>query len=348
MRKDDVFDLIEKNFDRFDRDGNSRITWTEMRKSVADPSITGQDAAALATLYSLVGDYADEQGFVRKPSITPGLVEELRSEREFQADEGDKLYADIYYDKYLTKLEQASTELFTEELPDGMKVRQGAGPSCSILSTTVGQALIDPQVIKDAFSVRRDGKVAIKFPGLPKPVVVAPTTDTETALFASAGKNGTWLNHVEKAWGSLQTKNPQAAFEFSSWPAKSIRAWSNAKAVTTKVPRDLSEVNKHKTPTFIAEMAEQLANKHIVMTWTRHGERDLELVPGHAHTVLAVDEQRETITVRNPWGRFEPTGGKGEPRDGKDDGVFELSFEEYVQDFAKISMQTSPAKRKSA
>ena len=95
-------------------------------------------------------------------------------------------------------------------------------------------------------------------------------------------------------------------------------------------------------------MAEQLANKHIVMTWTRHRERELELIPGHAHTVLAVDEQRETITVRNPWGRFEPTDGKGKPRDGKDDGVFELSFEEYVQDFGKISMQTSPAKRKSA
>lgn len=341
VRKEDVFELIDKNFDRFDRDGNSRITWTEMRKSVADPSIQGEDAAALATLYSLVGDHADEQGFLRKPAVTREFVDELRSDREFQAEEGEKLYADIYYNKYLTKLEKASTELFAGKLPDGMKVRQGVAPSCAILSTTVGQALIDPQVIKDAFSVRPDGKVAIKFPGLRKPVAVSPTTDTETALFATAGKNGTWLNHVEKAWGTLQGKNPEAAFELSSWPAKSIRAWSHGKAVTTKVPQDLSGTKKGETPTFVAEMAEQLSNKHIVMTWTRNGDRELNLVSGHAHTVLSVDEKAETIKVRNPWGRFEPTNEKGKPRDGKDDGIFELSYEEYVRDFGKISMQTT-------
>ena len=348
VRKDDVFDLIEENFDRFDRDGNARITWSEMRKSVADPTIQGEDAASLATLYSLAGDYAQEQDFKRIPSITRSFIDELRSEREFQEEEGDTLYADVYYSKYLGKLENASTELFGSKLPDGMKVRQGVGPSCAILSTTVGQALVDPQVIKDAFSVRDDGKVAIKFPGLNKPVVVSATTDTETALFASAGKNGTWLNHVEKAWGTLQTKNPEAAFEFSSWPAKSIRAWSDGKAITTKVPQDLSGTKKGETPTFVTEMAKELSNNHIVMTWTRNGERELTLVSGHAHTVLGIDQESETIKVRNPWGRFEPTDSKGKPRDGKDDGIFELSYAEYVQDFGKISMQTTQGKKQKS
>ncbi len=347
-RKDDVLDLIEQNFERFDRDGNDRITWSEIRKSVADPTIQGKDAASLATLYSLVSDYATEQDYKRNPTVTRSLIEEFRSEREFQEEEGEKLFADVYYNKYLTKLERASTELFAKGLPDGMKVQQGVAPSCAVLSTTVGQALIDPTVIKDAFSVRPDGKVEIKFPGLRQPVTVSPTTDTETALFASAGKNGTWINHIEKAWGTLQTKTPESAFEHASWPAKSIRAWSNGRAETVKVPDDLEGMKKGETPTFVAEMADQLSKEHIVMTWTRNGQRELNLVSGHAHTVLGIDQERSSITVRNPWGRFEPTDDKGKPRDGKDDGIFELSYSEFVRDFGKISLQTSAPKNKSA
>lgn len=344
-RKDDVFDLLDKNFDRFDRNGDLRVTWPEMRKSVADPLIQGKDAAALATLYSLLPEVAFEMGLKRNPAVTPELLQELRDTRDLALEEGEESEAELYYQKYLGKLEDASTELFPQGLPDGMKVRQGYGPSCAILATTVSQALIDPQVVKDAFSVRADGKVAVKFPGLPKPVTVTPTTDTETALFATAGKNGTWLNHIEKAWGTLQGSDPEAAFEKDSWPAKSIRAWSGGKATTSSVPEQYREGG---VPVFAQEMASGLDQDRIVMSWTRNGDRELEgLIPGHAHTVLAVDEKKGSVKVRNPWGHREPLNAKGKPRDGKDDGVFELSFAEYARDFGRFSLQTTASKTKA-
>jgi hypothetical protein len=230
-------------------------------------------------------------------------------------------------------------------MPDGLKVRQGYGPSCSILSTTVGQALLNPQVVKDAVQQREDGKVAVHFPGLSEPIVVNRTTDTENALFATAGSNGTWITHVEKAWGQTQTANPKAAFEQSSWPAKSIRAWSNAHATTTSVPESLPEYCRGEVPDFMKGMKDALDHGRIVMTWTRKGEREIgNLVPGHAHTVLGLDSEQGTVKVRNPWGRKEPLNEKGKPRDGKDDGIFELSLEEYLKDFHRIAVQTTDAR----
>ena len=340
-RKDDVFDLIDKNFDRFDRDGNGSISWKEMRVNVADATIVGKDAAALATLYSLTSDATAERGLTRNIAVSTDLLIDLKDEKEFAIEEGEDVAADLYYEKYLGKLEGASSELFPTGMPDGMKVRQGFGPSCAILATTVGQALLDPQVVRDAVTQRQDGKVAVKFPGLTRPIAIAPTTDTETALFASAGKNGTWLNHIEKAWGTTQTSDPLAAFEQSSWPAKSIRAWSHGEATTTTVPKKLEGYRKGQVPEFLRGVNEALEKDRIVMTWTRNGERQIEnLVPGHAHTVLGFNAKKGTITVRNPWGHKEPEKS-GKARDGKDDGIFELNLTEYVADFGRVSLQTT-------
>ena len=345
-RKADVFDLIDKNFDRFDRDGGGSISWKEMRQNIADPSIQGKDAVALATLYSLVHDAGAERGLLRQPALTTELLQDLKDDKEMAVEEGEEVAADLYYARYLGKLENASTELFAQGLPDGSKVKQGFGPTCAILATTVGQALIDPQVVRDAITLRADGKVAVKFPGLAKPIVVAATTDTETALFSSAGKNGTWLNHVEKAWGTTQGSDPTAAFEKSSWPAKSIRAWSGGKATTTSVPKELTSYKKGEVPDFLHNLADGLAKDRIVMTWTRNGEREIEnLVPGHAHTVLDFDAKKGTIKVRNPWGHREPLNKSGKVRDGKDDGIFELTVPEYVKDFGRISLQTTEARK---
>lgn len=342
-RKDDVFELIDKNFDRFDRDGNGSISWKEMRVNVADASIVGKDAAALATLYSLVSDSTGENGLVRHRAVTTDVLTDFRDDKELAIDEGEEVAADLYYQRYLEKLESASSELFSG-MPDGMKVKQGYGPSCAILATTVGQALLDPQVVKDSLSQREDGKVAVKFPGLSKTIVIPSTTDTETALFASAGKNGTWLNHIEKAWGTIQAGDPLAAFEKSSWPASSIRAWSHGDATTTSVPKRLEGYHKGEIPEFLRGLNEALEKDRIVMTWTRNGDRQIEnLVPGHAHTVLGFNAKKGTITLRNPWGHKEPEKN-GKARDGKDDGIFELSLAEYVADFGRISLQTTDRK----
>lgn len=338
-RELDVFDLIEANFDRFDRNGNSSISWSEIQKSVADPSIKGVDAAALATLYRLMADHADFNGSKRTPSVTLDTISELRETRHFEDEKDFYASADAYYKKSLSKLAKASDKLFSAKLPDGKQIQQGAAPSCAFLSATQAQAIIDPEVVRNAVSELDNGKVLVKFPGLSKPVVLPASTDSEIALFSGAGKNGTWINQLEKAWGSLQTKNQLAAFEQSSWPTKSIRAWSKGKTSFQKISKDSPE----ETRALIREMANNLAKKYIVTTWTyfENKNKKIDMVPGHAYSVLAVNEESQKITLRNPWGNEKFENKHGKLADEKNDGIFELSYQDFSKNFQKVAMQIS-------
>lgn len=67
-RKDDVFDLLDKNFDRFDRNGDLRVTWPEMRKSVADPLIQGKDDGVFELSFA---EYARDFGRFSFQTTTP-------------------------------------------------------------------------------------------------------------------------------------------------------------------------------------------------------------------------------------------------------------------------------------
>lgn len=340
-RRRDPLKLIEKNFDRFDINGDGRIPWSELRRSIANPEIQGEHAAALATLYSMVSEKTDEAGRVRKFTTTPAFIEELRDDREFAREEGEPSSLDRYYERYLNKLEKASNELFPHHQPHALKLRQGFAPSCAFLAATVAQAQRNPQSICEAITTLDSGKISVKFPGLKNPILTSPTTDTETALFASAGKDGTWANQLEKAWGTLKG-NALTAFEHSSWPTQSIRAWSNSRAVTLAVPKrfDDSTTPGH-LPACLDQAAQQLALNHIVVTWTRRDPQLNGLISKHAHTMLGIDPKAGTVQVRQPWGHHEPSNAQGKPRDGKNDGIFHLSFQEYAKNFSGIAFQTS-------
>ena len=337
MGTTDVMLRIEDNFDRWDRDNSGHITWSEMRKNVADPDITGRDAAALATLYSLNGQMMSERELVRRPSIHKHDVANMRS--DYLHSEEAPL-ADHFYNKYLGKLENASEELFTDAIPNGFHGAQGSAPSCGFLAATFAQARKDPRVIQEAITEREDGKVEVKFPGLKKPVVINPTTDTETALFATSSENGTWLNTLEKAWGTHQTKTPNAAFEQSTWPEEAIQAWTNGKVKTTRIPKTLKNYKMGETPHFLKSTQKELASNHLIITWTKfEGLSKDGLVPGHAYTLSGFDQDNGTVELRNPWGNFEPQED-GEALDGRNDGIFELTIPEFQKNFGHIARQT--------
>ncbi len=65
------------------------------------------------------------------------------------------------------------------------------------------------------------------------------------------------------------------------------------------------------------------------------------LYGNHAYTVEATRTDPATgqryVTVRNPWGHGE-FGADGEPRDGKDDGVFEMPLEEFMKTYQAVAV----------
>lgn len=53
----------------------------------------------------------------------------------------------------------------------------------------------------------------------------------------------------------------------------------------------------------------------------------------HAYTVLSVDRENDAVTVRNPWG-----GGERADLDGTNDGVFQLSQDQFFANFTHLYM----------
>jgi len=72
-----------------------------------------------------------------------------------------------------------------------------------------------------------------------------------------------------------------------------------------------------------------------------YGENHDGLYGNHAYTVESVRIDEATgqryVTLRNPWGKSE-LGADGKPRDGVDDGVFEMPLEEFMKTYQAVAV----------
>lgn len=336
----ELLSRYEERFAEWDRNLDGRISWGEMRQNLADPQIKGAEAVELASLYGLMQHDMEFRGLHRPGSLSPERLETLYY--EYSDYDTDVPVADTLHQKFQDKLNRAPQELFPNELPNAHFIRQGAAPSCGFLATTFAVAKRDPQEVKEAIKETEKG-FEVRFPGLDKPVVVSPLTDSEKAMFSSAGKDGAWITVLEKAWGAHLSKgNPLRAFEETTNPKEAIVAWTGGKGATSSIPQDAPLVKRGETPAYLTGAAKELASEHVVVAWTRFNDlSDDDLVPGHAYTVTAYDPDKQKVTVRNPWGRQEPKGKDGRPLDGKDDGVFEYKVADFQRNFGKIARQTA-------
>ena len=342
IKKDEDFVLKQQQhyFDRWDLDHNGQISWSEMRRNVANPAIKGEEAVSLASLHGLVEHDAIYRGLQRRPPVTFNRLYDLYYEYD-NPDTGE-LAAGYLYQKYNDKLENAGTELFGDSLPDGYAARQGSGPSCGFLATTFATASKSPELVKDAILMQEDGDYEVQFPGLNRPIEVAPPTDTERALFSTAEEDGTWITVLEKAWGKHRAGGDELrAFEMDTYPEDAIRAWTNGTARTTRVAKNPKEYKKGEIPFSLRTAYRAISEERTVVAWTRFNDVSVEsYVPGHAYTVTAIDSEEGTVSLRNPWGHWEPVGDDGKPLDKKDDGLFEISFEQFHKNFKMVARQT--------
>ncbi|MCB9674322.1 MAG: hypothetical protein H6737_04350, partial [Alphaproteobacteria bacterium] len=62
----------------------------------------------------------------------------------------------------------------------------------------------------------------------------------------------------------------------------------------------------------------------------------------HAYTVLGFDPAADTVELRNPHAKNEHDGPDGQPLDGKEDGKFTLSMEEFNRLFSNVAYGGAP------
>lgn len=318
-----------QNFRKWDTSGENVLDAKEVFTAIANPQVQGEDAAALATLYREIQHDYQASGAKTFPTVDRDTLKGYLLRLQDR-------HLDIAFASFNAKIQGAQVEPFN----------QGIAPSCALVSAVYG---LDNRDAVLQSMVRHDEQgFHVKFPGLSREIHFAQLSDTEKALHTSG------MEVLEKAWGMAEGGSEIGAIAVArgNGQDRPITALTGNAAQNLLLPNPrqyefLNAVIQKKKPGapelkpkpiegIMATVRRALDDKAVVTTGTWSQSC---LKPGlqhaHAYTVLDCNLERQTVTLRNPYGQGEPEG------DGKNDGQFTLSFADYVVDFNSVTVETA-------
>ncbi len=231
-------------------------------------------------------------------------------------------------------------------------VYQGAIADCYFVSALAAVAAEQPDLIKQGVIDNGDNTYKVRFfkkrdywssNYVEQWVTVdgdlPSKAGSDTPMYAKGQKTRTggrelWPALVEKAWA--QFKGGYDKMGEGGSTAKALEALSGARvayASTDTTPEDVMWMKLRRATI-----------KDQAMAAGTRGKEDEDLYKGtrlyawHAYTVLGAYEKgrgknkKRVVQLRNPWGRVEPG------QDGKDDGIFELSLEDFMKFYGSVNI----------
>lgn len=330
---------VRANFARWDKNKDGRLSSSELAEALRDPSVKGEDAAALATLIGRFADLcqqADDEWGRENGGISLADLEALG---RAGGSEVDGKIANTWRNS-LAKIRNTSGEVFNGE-PDGLSVKQGSYGSCYFLASLVALARSNPEALKRMIQKNPDGTYTVTF-SKGRTVTVEAPTDAEIARGATAGANGLWVTIIEKAYGKLRNDGSWLGKDDNPTDATNGGWLSDGIDSTTEGSTDTDMLVVTRMSVTRDKLVKALQAGKLVTCGIRKqlvGSAPGGLPDGHAYTVIGYNPQTDQITVRNPWGRSEYNEPDGKPRDGKDDGVFTLTLDEFYATFTNICYQ---------
>jgi hypothetical protein len=319
---------LEGLFTLLDRDRDGKIEKSELRIAVHNPRLKGDQAAALVALLTLM-DSKDGEAY--EDGITKKQLQELR-EGKAPGKLGQNTAA--YFVYFKNKLQGQSDQVFVGN-PDPRQLEQGQYGTCYFLAALVAKAQQDPEGLKKMIQDNRNGTYTVTFPGH-DPIVVEGPTDSEKLFGASSGGNGMWATLLEKAYAQLRAGGK---WDPNSDPMEDVEGGSlrtGMKAVTGR-STDVDELLFTFESTTREKIKKALAAGKMVTCSTSISIFSKEVVPDrHVYTVIGYDAASDKVKIRNPWGSGEPNDASGKPKDGVNDGIFEMTITEFDSVFEDI------------
>jgi len=364
--------VVHQNFQKWDENRDGRLSADEIDRLIADPSVSGLEAAAVAAIHR----YLRSEG--TPPAITqaellktaqqqPVLAEQGNSQEVFRQDLSDgKSRFVSYYARFAAHLKQAPRDLFTDEggpTLDGIK--QGALGDCFFMCVIGATVNRNPQTVRRILRANPDGTTDVMFPGV-KPVRVRRLTDGEIALTSSAADQGIWVNVLEKAFGEVKYSQPQTkhaeddidldAISHGGKILTTIELMTGHKAFVIPI-RKYKNKKLHlptgaEIPCTVARLdsafRKAFATNRIVCADIAPGVPGKDIPPGligrHAYAVLSYDQASRMVTVWNPHGKdFTPKMSPAGLENGYPvkKGVFQIPLEDFVRVFKAVTYETS-------
>ncbi|PKL76899.1 MAG: hypothetical protein CVV27_07890 [Candidatus Melainabacteria bacterium HGW-Melainabacteria-1] len=255
-------------------------------------------------------------------------------------------------------------------------VQQGGLGDCFFLAAVAGLAKSRPSEIISMITDKGNGSYSVKFPGAKYAVTVKDSDKgwVGTGYDRNNRPHGSnWVSVLEKAFvayvmkehtGTAKTTVDNAADTLLGivspvgWLTKKV---INKVAPSPKDPQeffkwggmqgqgleiltgkstddDILAVTRNSTTR--SKLKSHLAKDNVVIASTfKSGSSSKGLQSDHVYTVLAYDERKDVLTLRNPHGTgSDPTGLSHS--DGVDDGIFKMTMSEFNDYFTFIGYES--------
>ncbi len=220
-------------------------------------------------------------------------------------------------------------------------VTQGEVGDCYFLSSVASIASSDPAALGKLIKPAGDGQYDVQFfektRSGAKPVTVRvdgeiPLSKDGLVYAGSRDEKELWVSLVEKAFAKWQ--GGYEVINQGGYPEDALYALTGR---TSDYVGDLQTAKPAKVWNLLTEATKD----HRPMaagTWSQDDFKlnyeKVGLVDGHAYSVLGASEQdgKQMVTLRNPWGEQEFGN------DGKNDGTFTMSFDDFRKYFGDLTV----------
>ncbi len=225
-------------------------------------------------------------------------------------------------------------------------VTQGAVGNCYLLSALSAVAATSPEVLTERIRHVGGGVYEVRFfektrTG-PREIAVRvdgtlPLEDGERVYGGAREARELWVSLVEKAFAAWQ--GGYEVINQGGFPEDTFYALTGRKS---DYVGDLQRARASRVWSLM-EAATKDGRPMTAGTWLQADfEADYEavgLVEGHAYSLLGVSDVggERTVTLRNPWGTTEFGA------DGRDDGVFTMSFDAFRRYFGDLTIVRADA-----
>ena len=340
-------ETVLANFATWDRNHDGRLDEEELTRAVQDPSVTGDAAAAAATLKVALTSK-------RAPQFPPLTLD------YFHSDDSSIAYLLTSFKRAETRLKHAgNVELFVDGPPTMLGCKQGALGDCYLVAAlgaaihqdpTVVTRMIQPQPETAAYRVTYGDGVTVDVP---------PLTQGEMAMGGGGTADGLWLRVLEKAWGvrkidgssKLQaTTEPSDAMGHGGSVRVALQALTGHMMKSHRLGGNSKGANVE-LDTLRAELRNAIATHHLVGAGTPKKSGVPGINGNHAYAIIGFDDATDEVVIWNPHvNHFTPKGETGlEHGYPTTEGQFRMPLADFRSVFSGVSIETDkPTKRRPA
>lgn len=339
--------IVEARFSHWDRNRDGKLTADEVDHLVNNHEITGDEAAAVASLHVYLRDHGPMTR-LDKEQLLQAASKKTAAERRDLANKSQH-FAE-HYEGFRHHIAKAPRELFVGDAPRVQGMSQGHLGDCYFVSTIGAAVNSNPTRLRGIFHPHPDGSCDLVFLSGHR-TTVKKLTDAQLALGSSAGDQGVWLNVLEQGLGQMgiiaKKKRPDDlaidTIGRGGDPGKVINLLSGRKSDTLELggrhANDPATVVKLRTLLRGATAGRFLVGCGV----GKPPSVPPGIVKDHAYAVLGYDPATDSAVVWNPWGNhFQPKGPPGlEHGYATDHGRFEVPLRDFVHIFGYVEYETT-------